>query len=250
MKRCFKLILLVFMLMACKEAKNENSGSAGAEVTSTEQLQSDQGTTYLKGIDIYDANPEVDWNTVKQSDIAYVFIKATEGKTYLDTVFNRHWPEAKAAGIIRGPFHYYVYDDDPVVQADFFIQTVTAAGYDNDLPPVLDLEDYKESGKVSIEAYQNNVKQWLKKVEEAFNKKPIIYVSVSYANTYLNDSAFGDYPLWIADWDAAKPGIPAPWKDKGWLFWQYEANKNIDGVSGTADRDYFVGSMAALKQLQ
>jgi hypothetical protein len=54
-----------------------------------------------------------------------------------------------------------------------------------------------------------------------------------------NCAGLGDYPLWLAIYQSATPGAPAPWKS--WRFWQ-------SGGSSNHDDDVYNGSAAELNQ--
>ena len=96
----------------------------------------------VRGIDVSDNNGRVDWNQVKKDGLVFSFIKATDGISYPEVwYFNENWPKMKAAGIVRGAFHYYEPSNDPIEQANYFADTLLKAGFeDGDMPPVLDIE--------------------------------------------------------------------------------------------------------------
>ena len=52
-----------------------------------------------------------------------------------------------------------------------------------------------------------------------------------------NCAGLGRYPLWLAIYQSATPGAPAPWS--AWTFWQYGGTSNYDS-------DVFNGSAADL----
>jgi lysozyme len=59
------------------------------------------------GIDVSNHNPPVDWQAVKNANISFAFAKATEGATFKDITFARNWSGMKAAGIMRGAYHFF-----------------------------------------------------------------------------------------------------------------------------------------------
>jgi lysozyme len=196
------------------------------------------------GIDIsrYQGNllNEID---TKQTDIGFVFMKATEGNGYSDPKFIENWNAAAHKNIPRGAYHFYRTEADPVDQAYFFLETMGALN-SKDLPPVLDIEGGSlpapdEEGEAPIidkAAIISDLKIWLKIVAKQTNKTPIIYASPGFADTYLTDAEFSDYTLWIAHYEEDEPRLPKIWKDKEWKFWQqtqsmrlgkYTVNANV-----------------------
>ena len=203
----------------------------------------------LVGIDLSHYQKDVNWSKIKKTGISFVFVKATGGIDYVDPQFHQHWEDAKNEDILRGTYHFYYEDDTPEEQAHHFIESVLHLYDSTDLPPVLDLERHGvESGR-SVEDYQEGVKQWLQIVEKAFYQKPMIYASTNFANTYLNDTAFSSYHLWLAEYGVVKPVLPDTWKKKGWTFWQYSSTTTVSGVHGLVDGSYFSGGIERLKEL-
>src|ERR1700693_2726093 len=112
----------------------------------------------LLGIDISHWDPNVKWDTAMAGGVHYAFIKATEGVNRVDPAFNRFWMQAAQAGIIKGAYHYFHPDLDPVAQANFFYQTVGALA-PTDLPPVIDWEtgNLDDSSIEAAQAFLNAV---------------------------------------------------------------------------------------------
>jgi lysozyme len=128
-----------------------------------------------------------------------------------------------------------------VDQAKFFLSVVGTLG-DSDLPPILDLE---VDGGLSGADQAIAALTWLKAVEAATGKIPIIYASPDFINAMGNPAAFAAYPLWIANYGVSQPQIIPPWKN--WVFWQDSENGVMAGVPGNVDTDWFNGSSAELQ---
>lgn len=130
-----------------------------------------------------DNNGTVNWATVANQGYKFAFIKATEGITFTDSTFATNWASAKQNNILRGAYHYFRAIDDPVAQANHFLQVVPSLA-PGDLPSVLDLED-DAKGTVTGTALLNAVQQWLTQAEEGLNRTPLIYVSPSFWQSSL-----------------------------------------------------------------
>jgi lysozyme len=164
----------------------------------------------------------------------FAIVKATEGQTSVDPQFKNNWQNLKAAGLLRGAYHFFDAGVDGAAQAHHFLQTAPLAA--GDLPPVIDVEAAARAGNATI---LQEVQIWLNSVEQALNRLPMIYTTASFWNSHLNHS-FGHYPLWVAEYGAAVPKIPAGWSN--WQFWQYSQSGKVNGVTGSVDMDYFNGS--------
>jgi lysozyme len=200
-------------------------------------------TDSLQGIDVSHYQGTVNWSSVKNAGIVFAFAKATDGNTYTDPQFHTNWQAMQAAGILRGAYHFYETNDDPVIQAQNFINAIGSLAA-NDLPPVVDIEIFKGNfGSASVAA---NLQTWLDTVEKALSRKPMIYTNTNFWNETINTD-FSKYPLWIAEYGVSQPKIPSSWKN--WNFWQSSQSGSVAGVTGSVDVDVFAGSMSDLMNL-
>lgn len=191
------------------------------------------------GVDVSHYQGNVDWNAVKAAGVSFAFAKATESTTYVDSQFKTNWQGMKAAGLLRGAYHFFQAGSDAAAQAQNFIKTVGSLEA-MDLPPVLDIES---AGSASNSSIVTGVQTWLNTVEQGLGRKPMIYTNASFWNAHLNNQ-FGGYPLWIAHYDVASPKIPTGWTE--WNFWQYSQTGKVQGISGNVDTDWYNGTYADL----
>jgi lysozyme len=196
----------------------------------------------VQGIDVSHAQQTVDWNEVRQAGKVFVFIKATDGITYTDPLFAANWSGAKAAGLLRGAYHFYETNDDPAAQAENFLNVVKLEP--GDLPPVVDIERTK--GGESAGQIVRDLQTWLDMIERATGRVPILYTGPGYWDS-LGTSAFGRYPLWVAEYGVQSPKLPAGWAS--WAFWQFSESGTVAGIAGAVDLDLFNGSLAELQAL-
>ena len=191
------------------------------------------------GVDVSHYQGNVDWNAVKAAGVSFAFAKATESTTYVDSEFKTNWQAMKAAGLLRGAYHFFQAASDAAAQAQNFIKTVGTLEA-IDLPPVLDIES---AGSATNSQLIAGVQTWLNTVEQGLGRRPMIYTYASFWNAHLNNQ-FGNYPLWIAHYNVASPTIPTGWT--GWNFWQYSQTGKVQGVSGSVDTDWYDGTYADL----
>ena len=131
----------------------------------------------VHGVDVSHYQGVIDWKRVAADSLGdfplrFAFLKATEGGDHGDSTFQRHFAEARKAGLVCGAYHYFIPATDARRQADFFIRTVPLRK--GDLPPVLDVETL---GKRSPRELRAAVKIWLNHVERHYGVKPILYTS-------------------------------------------------------------------------
>jgi lysozyme len=196
----------------------------------------------VRGVDVSRYQTHVEWPEVRKNNIAFAFIKATEGFHRQDDLFAAHWQESGAAGVRRGAYHFYRPNQLPLLQAWNFIGVVELAP--GDLPPVLDVETL---GDTRPEKLREGVQIWLDRVENHFAVKPILYTNYDFYRKYL-EGYFDDYPLWIAHYGVPRLQIKSGPRKK-LRFWQLTDRGAVGGIQGRVDCNVFYGSPAELQQL-
>ncbi len=202
----------------------------------------------VRGIDISHYQKHIKWNqlstiTIQNSPIDFVFIKATEGNSDLDSLFDKNFQSAKKQHITRGAYHFFTTRSSGLDQAKHFCKTVKLES--GDLPPVLDIEFDKNYNNGQQD---NNVKyeilNWLIYVENYYRVKPIIYASFNLKDQYLKESLFNVYPYWIAHYY-----VDSLQYDGNWDFWQHTDAGHLDCIDGYVDIDLFNGNKEKLNKL-
>ena len=195
----------------------------------------------VHGIDVSHHQGHIDWDAVsatnnQQPPIRFAIMKATEGGDYKDRRFAENFSRSREAGLIRGAYHFYNPNTDPIRQADFFISQVKLEK--GDLAPVLDIER-KPHDKVKLQA---DLKKFLDRLERHYGIKPIIYTSYKYKTRYLDAPEFAAYPLWIAHYY-----VSALSYEGSWQFWQHTDYGTVPGIDNTVDLNVFNGSLRELQ---
>ena len=197
----------------------------------------------VHGIDISHYQGDVNWKMLErtrqgQFPVSFIFMKATEGGDFADDKFVANFDSARAHGFIRGAYHFYNPKTDANKQADFFIHSVKLEP--GDLPPVLDIEKKSRD----VKKLQDDLKIWLRKVENHYGVKPIIYASYKFKTKYLNDSVFDSYPYWIAHYYVDSVRYQGEWK-----FWQHTDVGTLPGIDEEVDLNVFNGSLSEMERL-
>lgn len=196
----------------------------------------------IYGMDVSKYQERINWKevasmNVQNISIQFAFIKATEGKYLKDKRFHQNWKEAKANGIVRGAYHYYLPDGNPKQQAKNFNESVRLEP--GDLPPVIDIET---RGIGIHKIFIKNIKTFIDELSKNCNCKPIIYSYDAFYNDYLQGQ-FNDYPLWIARYGPDKP------MNSLFKFWQFTDRARIDGIGTKVDMNVFAGDSSEFANL-
>ncbi len=195
----------------------------------------------LSGIDVSHFQGEVDWRAVAAAGVRFAFIKATEGVDDVDPRFAQNWAESRAAGLLRGPYHFLHPNLDARQQAAHFLAVVTLD--DDALPPALDVEVTNGVDPATLRAC---IETWLETVAAALGCKPVVYTDPWFWQDHV-DADLGAYPLWLACY-APEPQVPASWH--GWTFWQHAESGRVNGIAGPVDLDCCQLSYQQLRALR
>ncbi|CAM2011465.1 glycoside hydrolase family 25 protein [Acanthopleuribacter pedis] len=222
-------LLFVPLGLLCLFGVHCNQGSQSPTPTQSETPTQTAGATACRGIDVSHYSGAVDWTKVKSDGYAFAFTKATEGVDWIDPELGTNLPGIKAAGLVRGAYHFYVVGDDPHQQAQNFIKNTPLVK--GDLVPVVDIETANQN--ISEPLLAEDLRTFLDVLETHFGGVPAIYTGPSFWNQHLSDEDFTRYPLWLAQYEVSKPQPPGKWTSY-WL-WQSAENQTVAGVTNNAD---------------
>jgi len=210
---------------------------AAVRATASTRVAAANDNLPARGVDVSHYQGHVDWRAVENAGVGFAFLKATEGGTYTDPTFRRHWAALGETRILRGAYHRFKPTRDAAAQAAHFLAVVPVR--EGDLPPVLDVE---ATEGVSDARLIRGVRTWLSTVERRTGVRPIVYTKPGFRRAHLG-TALDDYPLWIAEY-----GVESP-SHARWTFWQHSERGRVPGIEKIVDLDRFNGTHADLRQL-
>jgi lysozyme len=192
-----------------------------------------------------------DFRLVRASNILAVIHKASEGDFYADPACAARRPQAEAAGLLWGTYHFGKGDSPGAQQAAFYLES-TQPG-----PKTLLALDFEPNeGDPSNSMTLEQAEAFVEAVGSATGRLPLVYVHPTWANgRIMPDSILARCGLWVVDYHDS-PEIPRAWATSKWRLWQY-ASDNYAGrrarghtrvVQGLdrCDRNLFNGDVAAL----
>jgi lysozyme len=180
------------------------------------------------GVDVSSYQAEIEMNVLKEQNIEFIYIKATEGSNTQDERFAENWNNAKKAGLLSGAYHFFSYDSEGRTQAENFINTV-GPDLKGRLLPVVDVEYYgdKEQNPPEKDDVIRELKIYLEIIEEEYGIKPLIYTRSDIYDKYLKGE-FDEYKKWISSLYT-----PISWNYKDdWYIWQYLNRGELEGYTG------------------
>ena len=185
------------------------------------------------GIDVSGWQGNIDYSEVASSGIEIVYMKASEGTSFVDPYFNQNYTNAKANGLKVGFYHYLTArsNSEAVAQANFFVSTIS--GMTPDCRLAMDFESF---GNLSAEEINEIGLTFMQTVENLSGKEMVIYSDTSNASNIFG-GGLTNYPLWVAQYEVEEPTPNGNWNS--WVGWQYTDAGEISGINGYVDRDRF-----------
>lgn len=184
------------------------------------------------GVDVSHWQPNIDWKQVKDSNITFAYIKASEGSNRIEPLAKSQAEGAKAAGLLIGYYHFATLNDPNVVgdadsEAQLFALRLHALPQ-AELMPVLDIETNKSG--LSPALVQKWISEFLVKMAALGYPKVMLYSYTPFLDQFLPPNhIFSQYPLWLAQYrNVAYPSLPHGWSS--YTVWQYSNTGKVAGI--------------------
>lgn len=195
------------------------------------------------GIDISSNNgSNIDFKKVRASGVEFVFVKVSQGTSYVNPNAERHIREAKAAGLIVGGYHFIDPQPGrkPVLEADHFLRHARGFGVLNKgcLRPAMDSEISGLTAGRPSRRYHYKV---IERVIDKTTTRPFIYTAQWFWTGVLGALNAHECPLWLASYSSGwRKLIPNPWK--GVSIHQYTDKGRVPGVSTFCDLNAYLAN--------
>jgi len=189
----------------------------------------------IAGLDVSNHNGVINYDSVREANYQFVFVKASEGKTFKDPAFGRNYDGARRAGLKVGAYHFFRKNRTAEQQAANFLDVIQ--GRPLDLPLVIDLED--DWGNGATTSHETAVERLLDMIAILKDRgyQVMIYTNNDGYNKYYKDM-LGDCDLWLCSF--TNPDL----LDLPHLIQQYSHEGEVNGVDGDVDLNVFRGSRA------
>lgn len=186
-------------------------------------------TAGYDGIDVSKHNGIIKWGVVaKNKKVKFVYIKATEDKGHVDRLYRRNVTQARKNGLKVGSYHFFTSRNSVSEQFLHFSKVVKKN--EQDLIPVLDIEESGINGKWEGKQLRDSVWKFAELVKNHYGKYPIIYSNESYYNNELCH-AFDRLILFIANYQN-RPRMKGHGKCN---IWQYSERGHLKGIGEFVD---------------
>jgi GH25 family lysozyme M1 (1,4-beta-N-acetylmuramidase) len=179
------------------------------------------------------------WQPVLQSvaGLDFVFVKATEGTSWVDPNFAANWEFLAGQPVVRGAYHFFHPSQPADRQAALFMSVVAGHGLRRGdmLAGDFEVAEGTRPGRPARQ-FLDDVTAAAEAITGARHCPVLCY---SYLDFLQNLGPCTSYPLWLAAYSSTPPPSAAPWQD--WTIWQWSGGGGPHG----ADQDAFNGSPSA-----
>ncbi len=186
----------------------------------------------VKGIDISAHNGAgIDFDAVAADTVDFVYIKASEGESFRDSLFYANYTGVCKAGLMVGAYHYFRFDREGWRQGRNLLDAVRNLRFD--LPLAIDVEEWGNASTYDTDYVARQLRDMIEYLGE-YGRKVIIYTNRDGYNRFIR-FRFQDVPVWISSF------TPKP-LDAPWVLWQHSHRGNVQGIHGITDINTFNGS--------
>ncbi|MFG2353595.1 glycoside hydrolase family 25 protein [Streptomyces sp. NPDC048521] len=156
--------------------------------------------------------------------LSFVFIKATEGRSYVNPRLTTQTKTARDAGLVVG-FYHFLWPGNLTAQAEYFVRHAP------DRPGDLLAVDWETTGE-GTHASNADKDRFIRKVKELRPDNRVVLYCNRHFWLNIDTTSYAGDGLWIADYvTAGKPRIKAKWR-----FHQYTSDPHDKDVANFADK--------------
>ncbi|MEG1469829.1 MAG: glycoside hydrolase family 25 protein [Anaerovoracaceae bacterium] len=200
----------------------------------------------IDGVDVsYAQGGSVDWAKVKRSGMDYAFIRVgarsygAGGRLIEDDFYKRNIEEAQKNGIQVGIYFYSqaINKFEARIEANYTLKLI--AGYNIDLPVVMDYEfgggssGRLKAANLSKSEMTDNALTFMQTIEDAGYKSAFYtYLNLLRNNVY-SGTISSKYPIWLAQYNDYASF------DGSYQIWQYTSGGNVYGTPGRTDCNFW-----------
>lgn len=186
----------------------------------------------ILGIDVSAHNGMMNLDAAAKAGVDFIFIKASEGKTFRDENFAINYDKAQRVGLKIGVYHFFRFDVDGISQAHNLCRVL---GHRSpDLGVAIDVEEHGNPKVDNDETIRREILQ----MAEYLNLRGYrvtLYTNRDGYYRFFDNVDFIGFPLWICSF--SQNPINADW-----TFWQYDHHGRVAGIKTDVDLNTFNGS--------
>ncbi len=188
---------------------------------------------HYDGLDVSHHQGAIDWTVVgRNRNVQFVYVKATEGSSFVDHRYAANVAGARRAGIAVGSYHYLTSGSSMRAQFRNFYGVVDRR--QQDVVPMVDIEKEGIPGW-SRRQMQDSLAVFIRLIETHYYCTPMIYAHARFYNDNLAPR-FNRYRLFLAHYNVREPVVAGNGRHD---LWQHSDQGTVDGINRLVDLDVF-----------
>lgn len=160
-----------------------------------------------QGIDVSGWQGTIDYAQVRNAGIEVVYMKASEGSSFIDPYFNQNYTNAKANGLKVGFYHYLTArsTEEAIREARFFVSVISGK-----IPDCRLAMDFESFGDLNVSQINQIGLIFMQTVQNLSGKEMVIYSDTSNSTSIFGGELV-NYPLWVAQYEVEEPTPNGNW---------------------------------------
>ena len=189
-------------------------------------------STDYDGIDISLHQGCIRWKEIDSIKPKFIYIRAMGRKARYDSLYQHNLTQARIRKIPVGTYIFYTHDIPVREQFRKFI--AAARKEEQDMIPVIDVEELSISADVNIRQLKDSVMLLSRYMKQFYGKHPMIYSNQNFYVKYLAPE-LNRHTLWIANY-SRRPVISGARP----ILWQRSESGHVPGIYTSVDLDTFI----------
>lgn len=162
----------------------------------------------IRGVTVDQSNGYIDFESLKNKRISFVYLKATQGAAYTDDSFDTNFERSQGSQLPIGVYHYFSFTSSPTAQFKNFVRQVK---YNTgSLPICIQIQYYGTFDQSSVrwKTARKDVR-YLSKLLRDYYKRPIVISATQQIIKSLQLKANAKTQFWLTDGKIGKPNADA-----------------------------------------
>lgn len=188
-----------------------------------------------RGIDVSEAQGNINWQNVESSNVKFAMIRATYGISGIDLQFENNMENISETNIYTGVYHQSNANNsnEAILEARHFLNTIRKYAQYISYPLALNMES-EFAMSVSKVFFTETVNSFFK-VIKGFGVPVVLYAKPELINKYLNMKKLEKVGIWLAD--LTTDILRGPSYLDNVVMWQYSQKGKVGGIYGNVNLD-------------
>ncbi|MDH5104685.1 GH25 family lysozyme [Lentilactobacillus diolivorans] len=158
----------------------------------------------IRGVSINQNNGYIDFESLKNRGVRFVYIKATQGAAFTDDSFLSNFQRSQGSQLPVGVYHYFSFSSSPTAQFKNFVRQVKFNT--GSLPICITIQYYGtyNEGSVHWQSARKNMRSLVHKMRRYY-QRPVVISATRSILSRLEIQASAKRQFWVTDGQLGRP---------------------------------------------